>query len=92
MTTTPTKREQIQEEVSKNYEFFQEYLKKNKKTLFKEHKDEVALIRHQKIIDYFDDYDDALEYGRKKYKDEFFSVQKVTDELVNLGAMGYAFF
>ena len=89
---TPTTREQIQEEVSKNYEFFQAYLKENKKTLFKEHKDEVALIRRQKIVNYFDDYDDALEYGRKKYKDRLFSVQEVNEAIVDLGYMGYALF
>ena len=81
-------REQIEKEVKDNFGFFQ----KNKETLLKEHFNKVVLIRHKQFIDYFDTEEDAIKAGRLKYKDDMFSIQKINEEHVDLGFMGYALF
>ena len=79
-------REQIQKEVDANYAFF------------KEHRDEIAttnadkfvLMRNQAFIDFYSTKDDAITAGRSQYTDGLFSVQKVTEETIDLGSVGYA--
>ena len=45
-----------------------------------------ALMRDGKIIEYFDTAGDALKYGGLKYKsDGLFSIQEVTNHIVDLG-------
>ena len=85
---TTTTREQIQKEVKDNFTFFQQ----NKEMLLKEHLDKVVLIRHKQFIDYFDTEEDAIKAGRLKYKDDMFSIQKINEEHIDLGFMGYALF
>ena len=79
-------KEQIQEEVDKNYMFF------------KEHKDEIpqeesgkfALLRKEKFIGFYTTKEDALTAGNSQFEDGLFSVQKVSDDIVDLGLVGYA--
>jgi hypothetical protein len=49
-----------------------------------------ALLRHQKIIDYYDTILDALKVGNAQYEDKIFSVQQVTTHIADLGFYSHA--
>lgn len=75
------------EELKQNFDFFQsnlyEYLHRYGQGKF-------LLIKGQKVIKCFDTKDDALKAGKLAYNDEVFSVQKISDEKVNLGIFSVA--
>ncbi len=78
-------KERIQKEVDQNYDFFKTQLPE----FIKEHKGEFALLRHQKIIQFFPDAKDAFFFGQEEYPDDMFSIQEITNEPVRLGIMEY---
>ncbi len=75
-----------QEEVDKNFAFFQAELAK----IMPEHKGKYALIRNEKIENYFDTLVDAHTAGSQLFKDGLFSIQQVTDSRIDLGYFSHA--
>ena len=75
-----------QEEVDRNFEFFQRQLSQ----LLPDHGGKFALIRDCQIIDFFDTAQDANTAGARLYSDGLFSIQKVTDEIGDLGFYSHA--
>ena len=67
-------------QVDKNYTFFKKILP----TLMIDHHHEFALLSGQKIIEFFQTKRDAVKAGKLKFNTNF-SVQEVSDEVVDLG-------
>ena len=68
----------------KDFEIFQEKIDE----LMKTHKDEYALIKNGKIIQFYKFFEEAYWHGRELDKEdekEAFSIQKVTKTPINLG-------
>jgi hypothetical protein len=82
MTTARTK----QEEVDRNFEFFQRELPR----LLLSHAGKFALLRDCQIINFFDTAQDANTAGTQSYSDDLFSIQKVTREVGDLGFYSHA--
>ena len=78
--------ESLQKEVDANFEAFQKVLP----DLFPYEADRWALMRHGECVDFYDTLRDAETAGRAMYKDRIFSVQKVSDAVVDLGWFSHA--
>ena len=74
-------REKIQEVVKTNYEAFTRMLP----DLLKTHPGQFALMRDGEIADFFPSARKASQHGETAFDDGLFSVQEVTDEVVDLG-------
>ena len=73
-------KEEKQREVEKNFEFFQSVLP----SLLESYFGETALLRHQRIVDFFDTFRDAQTAGEMSYEDGIFSIQEV-EKPIDLG-------
>ena len=73
-------------EVLQNFEALQELLP----GLLESHRGKFALMREGKIVEFFDSARDAALYGQKEFEDGLFSIQEITDQVVDLGYYGYA--
>ncbi len=73
-------------EIDKNFEVFQRMLP----NLLGDHRDKHALMRDGKVIAIYSTAQDAVETGQSFYKDGLFSVQKITDDAVDLGFFSHA--
>jgi hypothetical protein len=82
MNATRTK----QEEVDRNFDFFQKQLPQ----LLPEHRGKFALIRDCKITSYYDTAQDAYTAGNQLFADGLFSIQRVTEEIGDLGFYSHA--
>jgi hypothetical protein len=82
MSTTRTK----QEEVDRNFNFFQKELP----TLLTKHRGKFSLIRDCQITGFYDTVVDAQTAGTQLYQDGLFSIQKVTEEVGDLGFYSHA--
>jgi hypothetical protein len=80
-------RDELRVEVDRNYDFFQRSLA----CYLEGHADEYALLKSQAVVDFFDGPGLAYRAGLARFPDKIFSVQKVTDEPVELGFMSLAF-
>ena len=82
-------REKQQAEVDKNFSIFQEKIKEGsiEHSLF----GKFALMKGGEIIDCFNTWEDANKAGLIAYPDKLFSIQEVSDKIVNLGYYSYAF-
>lgn len=69
------------EQVDRNYEAFKQMLG----SLLAEHRDQVALMRDERIVGFFDTPREALEAAYERFPDEIFSIQDVTDKPLDLG-------
>ena len=78
--------ESLQEEVDANFEAFQKVLP----DLFPYEADRWALMRHGECVDFYDTLRDAETAGRAMYNDRIFSVQQVSDAVVDLGWFSHA--
>ena len=78
--------ESLQKEIDANFETFQEILP----DLFTYEADRWALMRHGECVDFYDTRRDAETAGRAMYKDGIFSVQQVSDAVVDLGWFSHA--
>lgn len=78
--------EQIRQEIDQNYDFFQ----RNLASLLTDHAGQYALLRSRKIIDFFEKPGDAFRAGMARFEDRIFSVQRVTDEPVEVGMFSIA--
>ena len=76
----------LQDEVRRNFEVFQKLLP----DLLETDRGKFALMRHTKIIQTFDTVRDAVVYGQKEFDDGLFSVQEISDRVVDLGFYSYA--
>jgi hypothetical protein len=72
-------------EIDRNLEFFLKQLPK----LASRH-GKFALLRKQKIINFFDTPMDALTAGTTLYPDKLFSIQQVSEVATNLGYYSHA--
>jgi hypothetical protein len=77
----------IQEEVDRNYEAFIKELP----NIIRDHRGQYALMKDEKIINYFSTAADARMAAEAFIKDGLFSIQQVTDAPVDLGYFNYAF-
>ena len=68
-------------EVDRNYDAFVRQLS----VLLPQHRDEFALMRDGKIIDFFAKPGEANRAGVEAFADGIFSIQEVTDEPIDLG-------
>ena len=82
----PATADDQQEEVDRNYEAFKKALPE----LLKSDAGRTALIRGGKVVACFDTARDAIEAGRKLFEDQRFSIQEVTERLVDLGYFSHA--
>ena len=73
-------------EVEANYEAFRARFDE----LCREHPGEYALMRGGKIVEFFQAFNDAVKTGRLLYGDGVFSVQKVSQEKLDLGYWNHA--
>ena len=76
----------IQAEVNKNYEAFQKLLP----GLTEEHNGKFALMRGEKVVNIFDSVHDAVVFAKEKYDDDLFSVQEITERIVDMGFFSHA--
>jgi hypothetical protein len=75
-----------QEEVDRNFAFFQRELPQ----LLAEHRGKFALLRDCKSTRYYDTAQDAFTAGSQLYEDGLFSIQRVTEEIGDLGFYSHA--
>jgi hypothetical protein len=75
-----------QEEVDRNFEFFQRELPRLTPT----YTGRFVLIRECKITGFYDTAQDANTAGTQLYSDGLFSIQKVTEEIGDLGFYSHA--
>jgi hypothetical protein len=74
-------REQQAREVDRNYDAFVRVLG----SLLSSHRNEFALMRDARIVDFFQNPGEANRAGIDRFPDEIFSIQEVTDEPIDLG-------
>ena len=75
-----------QEEVDRNFAFFQKELPK----LLPKHSGKFALMRDGQITGFYDTVQDANTAATQLYADGLFSIQKVTEEIGDLGFYSHA--
>lgn len=68
-------------EVERNYDAFVRVLG----GIIADHRDQLALMRDGKIVDYFERPGEAYRAGMERFPDGIFSIQEVTDEPIDLG-------
>ena len=71
----------IQDAVDRNYKAFEKLLP----GLLAIHAGEIALMRHEKLIALFENAGAAMAEGNRQFPDELFSIQLVTDHVIDLG-------
>lgn len=69
------------QQVDQNYDAFQRVLS----TLLPAHRNEFALMRDRQIVGFFDKPGAAYSDGMRRFPDQLFSIQEVTDEPIDLG-------
>ena len=74
------------DEVRQNFDAFQNLLP----DLVATHPGKFALLRHSKVVEFFDTPRDALIHGQSTYDDNLFSIQEVTERAVDLGWFSHA--
>ena len=80
-------KERQQAEVDSNFEAFQKQLD----TIHSSKYGKFALMKTGEIKSYFDTWKDARTAGELAYEDRLFSIQKVTNDIVDLGYYSHAF-
>ena len=77
-----------QRQVDENYEAFKKLLP----DLLLSKAGKSALLRDGELIEVFDSMADAERAGRRLYEDGLFSVQRITDQKVDLGYFSHALY
>jgi hypothetical protein len=72
---------EIQEEIDRNYVAFVELLP----TLLASHREQYALMKGGKIVNFFSSAIDARTAAESFIDDKLYSIQKVTDSAIDLG-------
>ena len=73
-------------EIRKNFKAFQKQLP----SIEPMQAGKFAVLRHEKIIDYFDSMGDAAKYADAQYKEGVYSIQEVSSSIVDLGYFSHA--
>ena len=81
--STEQEREQ---ELTNNYNVFRELLPDLSRT----HAGKFALMRQGELVQIFDSPADALKFAEAQYSDDLFSIQQITDRVVELGYFSHA--
>ena len=76
----------IQEAVDRNYEAFRNMLP----DLLNSHPGEYALLRESQVVGFFESAGKAMSAGDERFSDQLFSIQLVTDKVVDLGFFSHA--
>jgi ribosomal protein RSM22 (predicted rRNA methylase) len=76
----------IRSEIDSNFDAFQRHLSAS----LAEHRGEFALLRHGRIVDYFEGPGAALVAANQRFPDQLFSIQEVSDEPIDLGVWSHA--
>lgn len=76
----------LQQAVDQNYEAFKKLLP----DLMRTESGRYALMRNGETIEFFDSPRDAMIYAQKSYPDGLFSIQQVSDKVVDLGYFSHA--
>lgn len=76
----------LQNEIDQNLDFFQKKLPE----LLSDHKNRYALLHKMSVSGIYDTMRDALTAGNKLYPDRIYSVQKISDQPINLGFLTHA--
>lgn len=86
--TEEISRKAQQKEVDLNYKAFT----KMSQEFYEENHGMYALMRDGKVVNLFDTWEDAAKAGEMNYREkaEPFSIQKVDDKPINMGAYTYA--
>lgn len=71
----------IQDAVDRNFEAFEKLLPE----LLAIHAGEIALMRDGKLVALFENAGAAMAEGDRQYPDQLFSIQLVTDRVIDLG-------
>ncbi|MCH8238630.1 MAG: hypothetical protein IIB62_01010 [Proteobacteria bacterium] len=79
-------KKKVTDQVSKNYEHFKKMLP----TIINVHRNKYALMRDEEVVNYYTTVEDAVSTAQKFYPDGRYSIQKVTDEVVDLGFFSHA--
>ncbi len=79
-------KEKIQQEVDQNYEAFQKVLP----GLMRQSPGKWALLHNKEVEAVFDTAMDACTAGEKLYPDKLFSVQEISEQIVDLGWYSHA--
>lgn len=75
----------VNHEVRRNFDYFQSVLSE----WLSNHEGRFALIREQRLIEFFDNPGEAALTGADRYDDGCYSIQRVTDRPVDLGFLSY---
>ncbi len=71
----------LQQEIDRNFDAFQRIVQ----SLMPARKGQWALMRHGEIVSYHGSAAAAEGTGVTRYEDDLFSIQEVTDEVIDLG-------
>lgn len=74
-------RQRQREEVDRNYDAFKQMLPR----ILPEHLDQLALMKDERIVGYFEKPLEAFRAATEMFPDGVFSIQEVTDEPLDLG-------
>ena len=75
-----------QQEIDQNYEAFLKMLP----SIMLKNSGKYVVMKDQKPIEFFDTARDALIYANNKYSDGLFSIQEVTNKIIDLGWISHA--
>lgn len=75
-----------QQIVKRNFDAFQKELPR----LLETHAGKLALMRDEKVVEFFDSVGDAIKYAQANFPDDLYSVQLVTREIEDLGYFSHA--
>jgi len=76
----------LSREVDQNYDYFQ----RNLAQFLDREKGRYALLRHRKVLGFFDEPGEAAALASRRFPDDLFSIQEVTTLSVDLGLYSYA--
>jgi hypothetical protein len=79
-------RDALQREIDQNLDAFKKELPK----LMKDHRNRYALLKDKKIVGIYDTIRDAQTAAGQLYPDKLYSIQKVTNESIDLGYFSHA--
>ncbi|MBI4082744.1 MAG: hypothetical protein HY423_09050 [Candidatus Lambdaproteobacteria bacterium] len=75
-----------QEQVDRNFEAFKKLLPK----ILNEHRNKFALMKDGEIVGYYSTAEDARQTGERFFANQPYSIQQVTDVLIDLGFFSHA--
>ena len=79
-------RERQRRQVDENYAVFERQLP----SFLHEHEDEFAVMRDGEVVAFMPDATAALREAHRRFPDEIFSIQEVTDKPIDLGIFSHA--